>query len=230
VLLLGAWFFRWEKGPTQTINGDKIVHLRDRWLGQSWVLFYGRFGEDFLSGEEVPYIKDSSVKERAEVVLKGPVGLKKRNELEKRLSEAQAEKETHSKGHTEYVRRWEALEVEYRRKYPQPEGLEGLISWDLEKNDWIRSRLPAELIQECNAWRRADRRISEIEGQIRKLPQWAKEQAKKQLTAEAYRNRNIATGVWVSLVALSFVTGVVLFVREYRRLSKNRIVTEDTTA
>jgi hypothetical protein len=67
ILLLAAWPFRWVKEATQTIplTGTTIVHLRDRWTGQRWKVFYGFVlkegattlsagNMEFVSGEALP--------------------------------------------------------------------------------------------------------------------------------------------------------------------------------
>jgi hypothetical protein len=44
----------------------------------------------------------------------------------------------------------------------------------------------------------------------------AKNTAKLNLAYLAWRNKNIATGIWVSLVAISLISSIVLFVRSFQ--------------
>ncbi|RPF47104.1 hypothetical protein EDD75_1377 [Thermodesulfitimonas autotrophica] len=90
LLLLAAWPFRWEKGPTQTVNNGalKIVHLRDHWTGQAWVALYGydAVNNRLYSGEMVPVPSQADIAKRKEQILASPEEVKKVAELRKRLT------------------------------------------------------------------------------------------------------------------------------------------------
>lgn len=72
LLLLIAWFFRWERGPTQTDEKLKILHLRDRWTGQAWVALYGEDRYGFYSGDKFPIISTQQLEERKAQILPKP--------------------------------------------------------------------------------------------------------------------------------------------------------------
>lgn len=69
LLLPIAWPFRWEKGPTQTIDSLKIIHFRDRWTGQQWIRLYGVGSEGFFSGEQRPHFSGESIKQTERKIL-----------------------------------------------------------------------------------------------------------------------------------------------------------------
>ncbi|AVX40774.1 hypothetical protein CTH_10010 (plasmid) [Carboxydocella thermautotrophica] len=69
LLLLLAWPFRWEKGPTQTTPQYAIVYLKDRWTGQEWIKIYSPTKKI----REIPNIEKKEVEARVnEILLKSP--------------------------------------------------------------------------------------------------------------------------------------------------------------
>ncbi|KUK10377.1 MAG: Uncharacterized protein XD50_1348 [Clostridia bacterium 41_269] len=219
--MLAAWPFRWEKGPTQTVHGSdedlKIVHLRDRWTGQNWLVYYGWHGEEVYSGETYPHLNEEVIAKEASLILKSPEGRKKKQDLEAKLAEAKEEKKKHSYGHTQYLRLAEQLKAKLESPYDDPWLTATDPVWQMEAEQIVRPSIPPELVKECDAWRNANRRVKKLTEQINKLPEWAQKEAKKRLTQEAYRKRNIATGIWAGLVGISLLTSVYLFVREKRK-------------
>lgn len=72
-LLLVAWFFRWEQGPTTQLGNDlKIVHTKDRWTGQAWIVVYGNEGSKMYSGEMIPVISTQQLEKRKAQILPNP--------------------------------------------------------------------------------------------------------------------------------------------------------------
>ncbi len=226
LLLLAAWPFRWEKGPIQTAhvsNGDlKIVHLRDRWTGQAWYSYYGWQGEKVLSGEIYPHFREEVIAKEANLILKGPKGRKKRQDLEAKLAEAVEEKKKHSYGHTQYLRMADQLKARLEPPYDDPWLAATDPVWQMEAERIVRPNIPPELVEACDAWRKANHLVEELTEQIDKLPEWAQEEAKKQLTQKAYRKRNIATGVWAGLVGIALLASIILAVRENKTLNNHQ--------
>ncbi|NLO89492.1 MAG: hypothetical protein GX088_04090 [Clostridia bacterium] len=233
LLLLVAWHFRWEKGPIQTDENLKNVHLRDRWTGQNWIVLYGWLDGKEYSGEAYPHLNEDVIAREASLILKSPEGKKKKQDLEAKLAEAEEEKKKHSEGHTQYLRIEKQLRAELEPLYydtaketaeddPFLRALQEIEEWgnkpakEFEITQIVRSKMPSELVKECDAWRDANQRVKKLNEQINKLPEWAQEKAKEQFTQEAYAKRSIVTGIWVSLVGISLLTSVCLAVREKR--------------
>lgn len=83
------------------------------------------------------------------------------------------------------------------------------------------------LAESNQAWRIADSKAQELTLRIQKLPEEARAQAEKDLLRHAHRNRNIATGIWLTLVGLSLGAAVFLYVREQRRKGGERYCSID---
>lgn len=104
LLLLIAWFFRWERGPTQTDKSLKIIHSKDRWTGQPWVSFYGNMEGSFYSGEMKPIISPQRIDERKSEILAGQEIEHRREELEQVIAHNEKQKNIYATGHNEYER------------------------------------------------------------------------------------------------------------------------------
>jgi RNA processing factor Prp31 len=87
--------------------------------------------------------------------------------------------------------------------------------------EYLYSKMPPELIKECEAWRAADRLIPKLYEEVERLPEWARNEAERQLTREAYRNRKIATNVWFILTGTAFMLTVAFFISGYWRFPKS---------
>lgn len=226
VLLMIAYPFRWEKGPTQTEAGLKIIHLRDRWTGQNWITVYGTKTKDgrtqqigiqeqtFYSGEQFPHFSLPQINKEVDKLLTSPVGQKKKESLQSKIDDAKQEKLIHSKGHTDYVRLYEKVAQQFELEYPPRDGLYANLNRDLERREYALSRIPKDLVESNNSWQAADRKVKQLTKQINDLPNWAKVEAEKSLTKKANRNRNLAAWVWAGLTSITFITTFLLFFRE----------------
>lgn len=172
LLLLAAWPLRWEKGPVQSDSKAKIIHMRDRWTGQSWVALYGVVDGQLLSGEMRPVPPQADIAKRKEQILASPEEVQKRQELEKKLAE-----------------------YEEKVKHLPPK-------WD-DKGNWRPfTKEELELID-----------VTEEKANLQKQAETA---ARSDLSYFAWQKRNIATGIWTGLVALSAVMAGILFIRNSR--------------
>ena len=66
ILILLAGGFRWAEGPLQSFGDYQVLHTKDRWTGQRWIILFGgstRWAGDcaagpypLYSGERLPYL------------------------------------------------------------------------------------------------------------------------------------------------------------------------------
>lgn len=231
ILLFGAWLFRWKQITTKTVKGVKQVYLTDRWTGQKWIKSIGVSNKGKLyDGDMIPYLSEEEIKARGKEILSGEMGIERKKYLQAKMDEAIANKEKVSTGHTQYVRLYEKYEEEYKTKYFEPllppkenvyerasKQLELLADgYDLAKADYISSKIPEKLKEDCEAWRKYDDLERKYWNQIRNIDSWANKEAEKILKAEAYSTKKIATYVWLSLLGIVFfVAGIQGFI--YRK-------------
>jgi len=224
-LLLIVWPLRWEKGPTQTEKGLKIIHLRDRWNDQRWTEFYGEDGDKFYSGERVPYISEKRIIKLSNIILT-TIGEKRKHELEKQLEEAIQKKLQHDQGYKQYLQLEEQLKKDFQSQH-LPKGPFGKLFYEfdygLEQQHYVRSKMPQKLIKAYDAWQEASRTVLSLNRQINRPSDWAREEAKKGLIQQAYRDKDVATAIWAAFVGLSFIGAVVLHIWErlWERRSQN---------
>jgi hypothetical protein len=59
IILILAFVFRWDYGPTTTHNNGaiKVQHKVDRWTGRSWEVVNGYCEYGAYSNYEIPHIK-----------------------------------------------------------------------------------------------------------------------------------------------------------------------------
>lgn len=59
IILILAFVFRWDYGPTTTHNNGaiKLEHKVDRWTGRPWEVVNGRGNYYDYSNYEIPYVK-----------------------------------------------------------------------------------------------------------------------------------------------------------------------------
>lgn len=235
LLLLAAWPFRWEKGPTQSFSGAKIVHLKDRWVEQRWIALYGNFDDGFYSGEARPHFSKNEIMSRAKKVLLEPEGLKKKALIETQLQDAKKKKAELTNGHNQYIELKKLLEARFALQHPKPrpvptyrtynsayeEALAEMEAWGdelAEENEWlaarnkyVKSKIPAGLYGQYWAWQDQGELISKLNKDLKSLQAWAKKEAEKKLSNEAYRNRNLATNIWIISTAITTLSFIPIF-------------------
>jgi hypothetical protein len=62
ILILLAGYFRWAEGPLQSTGDYQILHLKDTWTGQRWVVLFGGLVELSGTGKVEPYPLHSSTR------------------------------------------------------------------------------------------------------------------------------------------------------------------------
>lgn len=244
ILLITLGIFRWDKGPSQSFEGSiKIQYLTDRWTGQQWLKLYGSLPDAWsndsndsianilkqtiinpysamsFAGNMYPHFSPNSIAKKVKTILAGNKGIAKRQQLEEELQTANNAKTIHAEGHTEYLR----LEKTIRNKeYLTPSTSDILYTWKtrLERNQEmakaIAKEMPQQIVYERNAWIYENLKIKQIHGEINDLPAWSDNEAKKELTSKAQRTKNVATIIWVVLIAISLVMTIVLYLKPKR--------------
>ncbi|HBQ28935.1 MAG TPA: hypothetical protein DD719_06030 [Desulfotomaculum sp.] len=194
VVLLLAWPFRWEKGPVLTHESEKVFHTKDRWTGQRWATTY------FLRGNVVEnlYLESWVVAKRTEQVKqKYAQGHTEYLRMWKKLS-AEFERqnpiptlETIKPEPTEQMRReihyvpipgWKSVEDIVTEQMRLEIHGKRMSQWLETRDNYISSKMPADLAEACSNWRRAE------------------STAERELTRKAYFIRNLATGIWSMLL------------------------------
>ncbi|NLK72763.1 MAG: hypothetical protein GX285_07085 [Clostridiales bacterium] len=179
---------------------------------------------DYMSGQAFPYFTDGIIKSAANDLKKTYEGIEKRNELKKEILQLEKNKQSYSKGHTQYIVLYESLKNdpelirEVTESYDidnEPWGLKSLMveaGLPIKPSpDVIRSHIPTNIVTDYYEWRKTDQQIKKLDYQISNIDYWYKAEALKQLTNKAESTRIIATITWIVLIALSFVMTLVLF-------------------
>lgn len=186
LLSSAAWPFRWEKGPTQSYRMSTVVHMRDRWTGQEWIASYERYSSSIF-----PVFSEEDIEEKKEQI---PEERQKKQDLEKKLAACEQDMKIHQEGHNEYIR---------------------IVSKQLTALKQA-AELPKTIIDAQRSWVNAYNKNEETKREYYKQGDLAKKAAISDLQRLAWQKRNIATGVWAGLVALSAVMAGILFMRDSR--------------
>lgn len=205
ILLLAAWAFRWEQGPTQTADAFKIVHIKDRWTGQAWISLYGKSNGKLYSGEMEPVPTQQSIQVRKTQILSSPEAIQYKEDLNKKIQEYQKERDLHTAGYNEGLR---LVQSNKPLKWDFTGGLHSLE---------VMSSIPKDIYDEYIAWCEANKLLYKTTSELENQPKQAETQAESELKTWAWQKRKIATGVWVVLLALSLLTAGVFMRRSVKR-------------
>lgn len=184
---------------------------------------------DYMSGQAFPYFTDGIIKSAANDLKKTHVGIEKRNELKKEILQLEKNKQSYSKGHTQYIVLYESLNND-------PELIREVTeSYDIDNEPWgfkslmveaglpikpspdvIRSHIPTTIVTDYYEWRKTDQQIKKLDYQISNIQLWYKAEALKQLTNKAVFTRIIVTITWIVLIVLSFIMALALFFKSGR--------------
>lgn len=101
ILILLAGGFRWGKGPLQNAGDYQVMHMKDHWTGQRWIILFGGLTEmsnhqktepyPLYSGEWVPYLTQKELDIRMETVLGQSAYQSKWRTLEQRIKGLEAQ-------------------------------------------------------------------------------------------------------------------------------------------
>ncbi|HEY8393145.1 MAG TPA: hypothetical protein VIL83_10525 [Capillibacterium sp.] len=100
ILILLAGGFRWAEGPLQSMDDYQVLHTKDRWTGQRWVILYGGSTRlaggsaagpyPLYSGERLPYLPQEELDTRLEAVLSRTEYQRKYLALQQQINELEA--------------------------------------------------------------------------------------------------------------------------------------------
>ena len=101
ILILLAGHFRWAEGPMQSAGEYQILHSKDNWTGQRWVVLFGGLVElsevgtaepyPLHSRTRIPYITQEELKVEIEAVLERPAYQTKWRALDRQITELEAQ-------------------------------------------------------------------------------------------------------------------------------------------
>lgn len=181
---------------------------------------------DYMSGQAFPYFIDSIVIHTANEINKSQIGIDKLNELKNEIEKLEKNKQSYSKGHTQYIVLYESMQndPELMEKYTTYDTTRPLIVIKdgrlvkeagryfgvINMGEAIHENIPAKIVNDYNEWRNTDQQIKKLNYQISNIQLWYKAEALKQLTNKAKSARTIATITWIALIVLSFVMTLVL--------------------
>lgn len=211
LLLLIAWFFRWERGPTQTDKSLKIIHSKDRWTGQAWITVYGKGDGRLYSGDEFPVLSLNEVEYRKSQILSSPGEAQKKQELEKGLVEAEQTMKEHDWGRAKYL---EYADILYQRANPSPYKIGLPSTFGNKRYKEYEYGIPQNFINDQQIWLDAMHVKWETNAKLYEQIKQAGEQADSELKTWARQLRTIATGVWGGLLAVAAVATIFLYRRE----------------
>lgn len=218
IILLLAAQFRWEKGPTQTEDGYCVVHLLDRWTGQSWYSLYGgievKEGKEvtpYYSGELIPHPDKESLAVAIDEYLQNKEDIAaKKQAIEEKLAEAKREIESNTEGHLKYLE----LQEEIRKSRT-------FFSETASGSGAGGPTIPTEVIAAHRAWEEAEQRVETLHKELQTLLTEAEAQAVKALREKAVFINRLVTGAWLILLIISLMVAVNCFILE--RQHSNRI-------
>ena len=101
ILILLAGSMRWGEGPLQDFGEYRILHTKDYWTGQRWIVLFGGLAESpgdqetkpypLYSGEWIPYLPQDELDLQMEAVLNRATYQTKWQALEAKIKELEAE-------------------------------------------------------------------------------------------------------------------------------------------
>lgn len=211
LLLLIAWFFRWERGPTQTDKSLKIIHSKDRWTGQAWITVYGKGDGRLYSGNEFPVLSPNEVEYRKSQILSSPGEAQKKQELEKGLVEAENIMKEHEWGSAKYL---EYADILYQKENPS-RFLIGLPSlFGNSRYAKYEYGIPQNFINDHLIWLDAMHVKWESNAKLTEQIRQAETQTESELKTWVRQLRTITTVVWAVLLGVATVSTVILYRRE----------------
>jgi len=209
IALVGAWFFRWEKGPTQTKDGLTVIYLRDRWTCQSWVKFYGVSGGRLYSGEMRPVVSPNDIANRKLKILNSSETTQRKLDLNKQIDDYNKEKSQHHFAHLTYFelvkKNKELADMKNGNRFSF------LLPIDeISRHQEYEQGISENIIYEQDLWIDANEKYNKAKSELANQPKNAEERAESELRTWAWQVRKIATGIWAGLLLLTILITVIL--------------------
>jgi len=202
-LLIVAWAFRWEHGPTLNKDNLTIIYTKDRWTQQTWMSLYGTEKNKVYSGDTLPAHSENEVKYRAYQILKSPENVQKRRNYEDLAREAEKNIKQYELGHAKYIDIVDSLQQrENRARLARV--------FEYLRHEEYEHAIPQKFIDDNLNWIAQNKLITDSKSGIKKLEEQAEAEAKSTLDDRAYLLRSITTIIWAFLLLLSSILAIVL--------------------
>lgn len=232
-LILVAYPFRWEEGPTQSKPNLKMVHVKDKWTGQAWIIYYGELDNELVSGLEKPVIDEKAVEaEKRKINQKKIMSLKdldnKINVLAKELQtlEITHERFRNQMGRTQYSN-WVNQGTTDKEKDERANTWKmyfGIISFDDfingnrpllptsgELADYIVDITSPEVITDENVYIHKENQLSKLRKQHSNILKDIDNEVEAKLNKQIEHKRFLALSIWGSVLFIFGFTSVYLF-------------------
>lgn len=224
---LAAWPVRWETGPTETVNGTKVVHLRDRWTDQGWARLY----RGVELGGELQFVPVKSTLEQKERdLLNSPAGY-----IERQAWQAAVDRMAYLDKSADLYEQWALAGRERlinRGTLPQNAPSRFAVSFGASVGERFPEyeaaiAVPAGLLDSQDALRAE---LSMLLQRKDETPEkWAAQEARDELTAEAQQAQQLAVEIWLGLLGATLVsTGLSLWF--WLRVPVQRALPRSTSA
>ncbi|MCM1567805.1 MAG: hypothetical protein NC238_18000 [Dehalobacter sp.] len=206
-ILLVVLILRWDQGPTQTVDAIKVIHIKDRWTGQTWVKLYGSNKGNFYSGEMLPVISPYKLENRKAEILASPEELQKSQHLQKQVEEADKVMQQNYWGHARYFQYIKPLDEQKNLgKY----GFSFSVATDIKRYPEYEYDIPQKYIDAQINWLNAmdvkQTSNTKLSDQVR----YAESRSDSELKTWAWQERKIAIGIWISLFCIFFIIAAFL--------------------
>lgn len=158
-----------------------------------------------FAGETYPYFSSIQIKTGAKKIMNSGQGISKKEELQQIINKAKEKKSENSAGHTTYLRMYDQVfhnlhkgsSKDYTWQKLTPEQMMQNLNANVIYEKDIESKIPSPIIQQCKAWRDADKLIRKAELEISDLSYWSIGEAKNELAANARSlNKKVALAWW----------------------------------
>lgn len=201
ILLLMAGVFRWEKGPCQEQGVFQVIHTKDYWTGQNWILLYGGF-EDYpptseqpyplYSGEWIPHLDRIELAEQMDQMLTRPEYQSEWQEYQERIRELEEVKSSTQAGYERYL---------------QSEESNVQASAEVDENSY----------HSYQAWLEADQALDQSTWELNTFYTKLRAEMMAEYKTVAQNRERIVTVVWLGLLLVTFIFSVHYFMGEIKR-------------
>lgn len=201
ILLLCAGGWRWEKGPYQEQGDFQVLHTRDRWTGQRWLVVYGGFKEILppadgwpdpqYSGDWIPHLTKAEFEERMEQLLAQPEHKSRWEGFQGRLRELEEVKSANLAGYERYLA--------------------------IMENDSKAAAAEEAVFHAYQAWIQADQEHEQTSWELTAFYAELREKLVAAYKTSALQRKQIATYVWFLLLLTTFIFSLHYFILEIKR-------------
>jgi hypothetical protein len=215
VLLVVAWFYRWEEGPNQRKEGKIIKYQTDRWIQQTWTKIYEEDDEGFTT-KEYPVLSESQFEKYKNKYIKSQEYQEKENEIEKLqidntriMAETESDFNYYTQVANDIYSKTQSSKVNIY--------INGVIFCDgisePEVEEQLNQVISSDVKENFNRYCRAFMDSLDLEGQMNELQDEADKKARELAKMNALEQRQKATLIWYGLIAttatFTFLFGII---------------------